>query len=262
MKDVEKNFNYLAKTIKNVPFFTGLNDKEITTFLKHSHIHQYIKGSQIFAYGEQAKNFYIIIDGWVKLYHINADGGETVISLLTKGETFGESATFEDSEYNYNAQVVEGKAKLVTIPSKIIRNIVIENSTIALKMLGSISQHLLQLGLNFEHVTKLSTTQRIGCFLLKLLIDNNLDKSISLPYNKYIVASRLGMQPETLSRGLLKLHKDLDLSIKGRKITVSNIEELLSYCKIGCAKNNSCKLDQYKNCQQHDCDVYRILHIM
>jgi len=41
---------------------------------------------------ESATAFFIVIDGWVKLYRITESGNEAVIRILTKGDSFAESA--------------------------------------------------------------------------------------------------------------------------------------------------------------------------
>src|SRR5450830_1541525 len=48
-------------------------------------------GDSIFRQGDPAASFCIVVDGWIKLYHITATGKEAVIYVFTKGESIAES---------------------------------------------------------------------------------------------------------------------------------------------------------------------------
>ncbi|MDB2415319.1 Crp/Fnr family transcriptional regulator [Rickettsiales bacterium] len=253
--------NYI-ELLKTIPFFNGLSDDELKYFVGKSQQRQYKKNQIIFHYGEPAEKFYIMLEGWIKLYRMNKDGEETVISLVTKGDTFSEAATFEGSDYPYSAQVVGGNAITLVLEAYAIREKVRQSPNIALKMLASITHHSNQLSLTYEHISKLTTAQRIGCFLLKLSMDRNYQKNLELPYNKYLVASRLGMKPETFSRAMKRLNDDLEISLKGREITIPDIDQLQEYCEVECFNDERCSLEKRLTCINKQCDIYRILKLM
>ena len=156
-------------------------------FLNHAREEEYVKTQSLFCYGDAADKFFIVKEGWIKLFRHNSEGKETVIAIVTKGDVFCEVSTFEGSDYPYSAQIVGGNAKCFVIPAHIIREKVRNNPNIALKMLSSLSHHNNQLGLVFEQVTKLTTAQRIGCFLLKLSWDRKNATTLQLPYNKLLI---------------------------------------------------------------------------
>ncbi len=256
-----KNTHHI-NLLKTVPFFAGLEEEELMFFIHQASLQEYKKNQHIFNYGEQAEQFYIMLEGWVKLYRVNKDGEETVISLATKGDTFSEVATFEGSDYPYSAQIVGGKAQCLVIQAYVIREKVRHNPNLALKMLASLSHHSNQLSLSFEHITKLTTAQRFGCFLLKLSMDQHYQTVLRLPYSKYLVASRLGMQPESFSRAMNRLSNDLHIEFKGKEIHIPDIDRLQEYCEVSCFNNESCSLENRLTCNNPQCDVYRILKLM
>ena len=258
--DVSKE-DYSA-LLRGIPFFSGLTQEELSGFVRHATHQVCQKRSQIFQYGDAAEYFYVVLEGWVKLYHVNTEGEETVIALVTKGDVFSEVATFEGSDYPYSAQVVGGNAHFLIIPAYVIRKKVQENPDIALKMLASVSHHMNQLSLTFEHITKLTTAQRVGCFLLKLSLDNNNAKLLKLPYNKYLVSSRLGMQAETFSRAMRRLRQDLGIVFQGREVTIPSLEELQAYCEVFCFDEERCSRAKRLLCTNPQCDIFRILKLM
>lgn len=248
--------------LKTIPFFSGLNEREILLFTEKSQYRQYKKGQHIFGFGEPAENFFILLSGWVKLYRINKDGQETTISLVTKGDVFSEVATFIGSDYPYSALIVGKEVTCLAIKAYHIREYIRENPNIALKMLASMSHHSNQLSLSYEHITTLTSAQRLGCFLLKLSMDRNYETCLLLPYNKNLVASRLGMKPETFSRAMSRLKVDQDIKFKGREVLISDISKLKKYCEIECFSNDSCSLKERLLCKNPQCDIYRILKLM
>tara|TARA_B100001564_G_C20635167_1_gene669321 strand:- start:114 stop:878 length:765 start_codon:yes stop_codon:yes gene_type:complete len=253
--------NYI-ELLKTIPFFNGLSHDELQYFVGKSYQQHYKKNEPLFSYGEPAEKFFIMLEGWIKLYRTNKDGEETVIALVTKGDTFSEAATFEGSDYPYSAQVVGGNASTLVLEAYAIRDKVRQNPNIALKMLASITHHSNQLSLTYEHISKLTTAQRVGCFLLKLSMDRNYQTNLQLPYNKYLVASRLGMKPETFSRSMKRLNNDLHINLKGREVTIPNIDNLQEYCEVECLNDEKCSLEKRLLCTNKQCDVYRILKLM
>lgn len=248
--------------LKKIPFFNGLSKEELSYFTHCLYPQKYKKNQQIFHYGDPAEQFYIMLEGWVKLYRVNKEGEETVITLITKGDTFSEVATFEGSDYPYSAQTVGGNAECLILQAHIIREKVQNNPSMALKMLASLSHYSNQLSLNYEQITKLTSAQRLGSFLLKLSMDNSYEKNLQLPYNKYLVASRLSMKPETFSRAMKRLHDDLHIIFKGREVTIPDIDMLQYYCEVGCFNDTACDLNKRLHCTNPQCDIYRILTLM
>ena len=53
-----------------------------------------------------ATAFFIIIDGWIKLYRSTAGGDDTVIEVLTKGDSFAVAGAFAGACYLSTAEAV------------------------------------------------------------------------------------------------------------------------------------------------------------
>jgi CRP-like cAMP-binding protein len=67
------------------------------------------------------------------------------------------------------------------------------------------ARRLQDLVFQLESVSSRSTVERLAHFTLRLYDRASGDCRIALPLDKNLIAARLGMQPETLSRGLAKL---------------------------------------------------------
>jgi len=251
-----------ATLLQSIPFFSELSDENVQWFLDKARFAEYPKKSFLFQRGDSADLMYIIIDGWVKLYQTNREGEETVQAILTRGDSFGEETSLENGDYLYNAQVAGNTTKCLIIPSAIIRERIKKDPNIAIKILTALTHHLAQTSLMYDHFTKLTAAQRLAAFILKLSMSLGYTKTMKLPYNKLLVASRLCMQPETFSRAIKRLEEDTGTSINKREITISDIETLQNYCEVYCCQDKECSLEEQLTCSDQRCDLFRFLKLM
>ena len=76
--------------LKSSSLFSSLSDEDMDCFQRVAQDHSYKKGKVLYIEEEQAKFFYVIVSGWIKLFHINADGDEVIVDMLTAGHIVGE----------------------------------------------------------------------------------------------------------------------------------------------------------------------------
>lgn len=199
------------------------------------------KGKILFVNQDPAERFYIIKSGWVKLFRETVDGTQAVVDILDRGHIFGEHALFNNGLYSYSAEVAEA-AEIISLPMQYLQKELQQNNALSLNMLETMAQQHLKLDKEVEHRSLQTAPQRIGCFILRLARDTQDDKiTIQLPYDKTLVASRLGMQPETFSRALSKLKNQTGIRVKGSIIEVENLSPLIEYTCNACSSNYPCK---------------------
>jgi len=144
--------------------------------------------------------------------------------VFTRGESFAEAASFADGVFPVGAEAIE-EARLLVVPVGSFTRRLRENPDFAINMLGSMSQHLRGLVQQVEQRTVKSAAQRLGAFLLRLSADGGGGVTISLPTEKTLVAARLGMQPETLSRALAKL-RAVGVETHDRQVVIQDVAAL------------------------------------
>lgn len=189
----------------------------------------YEKGVLLFDQGAPAEFFYLVIDGWVKVFRSSIGGDETVVSLFQRGETFAEASIFMGGHYPVSAETVT-TCRLLRFSGRKLREIVREQPEVALSMLASSSQHLKMLVSQIDHMKRLTAPQRLAHFLLKLGPRAGGPCTIDLPYEKALLANRLGMTPESLSRALGKL-KPLGVSVVRDSIGIADTAQLRKFAE-------------------------------
>ena len=218
-----------ASVLMTLPFFAGISSDLLAKMTAAAQIRNYKKGKLLFLENEPSGRFYIVLSGWVKMFKGNATGEETVLQMLGANETVAESAVFLGVPYPASAQVAEDSV-LLSIPAPIIREEIRNDSVLALNMVTCISEHSHALIHQIEATRLKSVTERVGWFLLKLLIESkHASKEIRLPYDKAMIASFLAMTPETFSR-TLKQFKDRGFKVDSHSVTLPDIKMLCSFC--------------------------------
>lgn len=228
---LSNGLNEYIKYIKTLPLFIGIDNDVLFNLLKHARIAKHSKGNLIFMQGEQASRFYIVLNGWVKLFKGNIEGQESILQVIHKGEALIESVLITGSIYPVSAQAVES-CVLLSIPTAIIKEQMQNNQYLAINMLATLAGRSQDLISQFEQLTLKTVTQRVGWFLLKLYLDNG-EKSLSLklPYDKSLIAGYLGMKPETFSRTLQTL-REQGISSEQNLINLRNALKLCEYCDV------------------------------
>jgi CRP/FNR family transcriptional regulator, dissimilatory nitrate respiration regulator len=174
--------------------------------------------------GDPATAFFIVIDGWVKLYRSAASGDEAVINILTKGESFAESVAFTGSPYFSTAEAVS-EVRVGRIPADHIVRCIRASPEIALAMVASISQHMQNLVQQVEQLKAHSGVQRVAEFLASLSMKEQGHCSVVLPYDKILIAGRLGLTPESLSRAFARL-RTIGVSVDASHVVVADVGKL------------------------------------
>src|SRR6476620_4115081 len=104
------------KTASQTAVLSGLNPRTVQTLLAPATVVDLKPSDALFRQGELAAAFFIVIDGWVKLYRITPAGDEAVLHVLTKGESFAEAVAFAGGRYPATASAVT-HSRVVLIPA-------------------------------------------------------------------------------------------------------------------------------------------------
>ena len=237
--------------IEELPFFINLPEDIISSLLQHAQVREYKKGNLLFLEGEVSSRLHIILSGWIKLFKGTSSGDETVLQMLSSGDMIAESAVFLNANYPVSAQVVK-KSVILTLPAPIIRERIKQHNEVALRVLDGISKHSHSLIQEFENIRLKPATERVGWFLLKLLLDQGkVPDLIELPYDKSLIASYLDMKPETFSR-TLKRFKENGFEINKSSVILPRVGALCGFCDHDLAA--TCERHNTPACSNPDCN--------
>jgi CRP-like cAMP-binding protein len=210
--------------ISRIAVFRGLKHKTVEHVIAPATAVMLQPDETLFRQGEPATAFFIVINGWVKLYRIAVSGEETVLNVLTKGGSYAEAHALTGAHYPATAEAVS-EARVVRIPADHVVRCIRETPDIALAMIASASQHLHHLVEQIEHLKAQSGVQRVAEFLASLAPVESGAYDIALPYDKVLIAARLGLKPESLSRAFAKL-RAVGVAVHAAHVAVNDVGKL------------------------------------
>lgn len=202
------------EAIAHQPLFEPLRSDQREQLLAAARVLALPQGEPLFQRGERARHFYLVLEGTMKLFLLSQEGEEKVVEVMQPGDTFAEAVMFMEAEaYPVNATALT-PARVAAFPSAIFLQALRENPELALRMLGTVSRRLHALLRQINELSLQDAMQRVAAYILALRPEGADRVELELP--KQVIASRLGIKPETLSRtlgnlrdrGLLAVHGD------------------------------------------------------
>ena len=214
--------------VMRAPLFKAMGREITGAIVQNRTARHYERGERVFQQGDPADSFFLLIEGWVKLYREREDGAQVVVAIFTAGDTFAEAAMFLGARFPASAEAVS-PARILRIDGGALRRAIVQKPQLAFDMLAAASVHLKQMVEQIEQLKAQSAPQRIADFLLDQVTSTSGPAYIALPYEKALIANRLGMQPESFSRALVKL-RDLGVTVARDNVHITDLARLVDFC--------------------------------
>lgn len=229
-----------SKSEPSIALFRGLTESQKNSLLSNSKKITLKAGDPIFYHGDPVTHFYILLKGAIQLYRESPDGQEKTLDILVPEQALCAGEIMEPCcTYKANAKAVSDSV-ILEFPIALIKDAVKKINHFALNLLSIISQQAYQAEIEAEHQAKMSSTQLVACFLQRLCILYDFNpQGFELPYSKTLIASRLGMELETFSRTLNKLHKH-GIEVKGTNVSIYNLPKTEHYVCHTCSVAEEC----------------------
>lgn len=233
----------LAARLQHHPLFREY-EKAWTPVLGDLRLRRCSKDDVLAQHGEAASAVYVVLSGWVMLVRHTPDGREVTIGLCSDGDIFGEAGLFPHANYPNTAQVLQAGTEVLEIPSALLRGLMQAHPDLSHALMEELGKRVTAAQLQLEQMSSLTAGQRLGCFLLRLCQSQSAQfPNLSIPVGKNVIASYLGMKPETLSRSFQQLAQ-IGVEIKGSHAEVKDIDQLRSFVCDSCGESGLCVTEQ------------------
>lgn len=217
--------------IRQNPLFEQLTEAELQRVACHGNLVELDAGETVFCQGEPCHQFYLVRRGMIKLYRISVDGTEKVMDLIGPQQSFAETAMFSDN-YPLHAAAIE-PSTVFAFDCKDFMAQLRGNIELCFRLMASMSQRLHGMINEIDGLTLHSGTQRLAQYLLEQVPEGVVQSPcIRLLVPKLVIASRLGIQPETFSRIMARLRSDGMIETHNDTILLKDLAALR--CMAGC----------------------------
>ena len=226
---------------EKLALFADLSAAERDELIRASRIRNLKKNDFAFHHGAPCSSFFIVAGGAIRVHRETPDGKEVTLNIAIVGDTLGDHEMFENRDSYQSSALATEDSILIEYSTEWIKQKIREHSDLALNMLATISKSSSRLAIDKEHLVTLKTPQRIACFLLRLCALHDFNPShFVLPYSKITIASKLGMEPESFSRALVKL-KEVGVTVNGHDVQIANAPALENYVCSACSIAEDCE---------------------
>jgi CRP/FNR family transcriptional regulator, dissimilatory nitrate respiration regulator len=238
----------LHEAIASAPMFDGLDEAHVDLLAAESRSIFLPAGQVLFRRGTPSTGFYMVREGRMQLSVSNSEGVVKVIEILSPGSAFGHAVMFLREPYPVDATAL-ADTHLIFVPVRAVDRILDEDPSMARIMLASMAKRLQSKVQDITMLSLQSATQRIVAFVLGAVGAGSYDlggegsattetaraeahaASIELPALKQVLASRLGMTPETFSRAMRTLTAAGLVAVEGSTLRVPDVAALDAYSR-------------------------------
>ena len=227
MTDARRNPTVDTDELRKHPALTHVGGALLKQVSNGSHLVRLDTKQHLFHQNEAANHFYLLRSGRIKLYRVSPDGDEKVIELIAPGDSFAEAVMFmREHAYPVHAMALV-RSEVIAIPNQPVLE-VLENSTEAcFQLMRGLSTRLREKIAEIDALTLQNAGLRLVNYIMQFLpVGATTPQRLELPAAKQVVAARLSIQPETLSRLLGQLEASGVIRVSGREIHIADVERL------------------------------------
>lgn len=161
-------------------------------------------GTVVFREGDAANTLFIVATGHAGIFLGKPGDFGCLAGIAGPGDLLGESGIIGSPTYATSAQMLHA-GELVGLPTAAVQRLMNERFETVLALMSVMSQRIRRQVREIMDLKMKTAPQRLASHLATLTAVEEGPAEVRLPYEKKLLASQLGMQPETLSRALMKL---------------------------------------------------------
>src|SRR4030042_5742081 len=161
-----------VELLKRCPLFAGLKEEDLKQIRSIALLKQVRKKAIIFSEGEEARGFYVILSGKVKLYKVSPDGKEQILHVVSAPDAFAEAALFLEGSYPAFAEALSD-SQLVFFPKRDFIQLVEKNPQLSINMIVSLSHFLRRFASLIEDLSLKEVSSSIAKYLMDLSLKHS-----------------------------------------------------------------------------------------
>ncbi len=189
--------------LSGLPPFSRLSVDQIREVLDRATPQRWDEGRDVFRAGEAAKNFYLLLDGAIRVVRTTEDGEQVVPLHIPPGQLFGIAPAFNLDSYPATA-VAAVESLTLSWPTRHWSGFVDRYEGFASETWQTIGERMRQLHSRIEELSTRAVEQRVASVLLQILRQSGrkVEGGIEIPFpiTRATIAEMTGTTLHTVSR--------------------------------------------------------------
>lgn len=217
-----------AGEIRQLELFRDCADDTFDALVTAGFLQRFPPGVVLIQESEPADFLYVVVEGLVEMYGSHA-GRETTIGFVRPIGTFILAAVLKDQVYLQSARTLE-KSRVLMIPAPNVREAMQRDTAFMSAIVSELATCYRNVVKDLKNQKLRTGTERLANWLLRANEQQGDRGVVELGIGKRVLASRLGMTPENLSRAFATLGP-YGLVVNGPTIRIEDLEELIRFAK-------------------------------
>jgi CRP-like cAMP-binding protein len=212
----------IKAVLEKLPLLEGVSQEAVRELATQSMLVRIGRGEAVVRRGDPVPSVYAVAFGAMKARLAPPHGGEIVLALLGAGATFGETAVVLGQPSSVDLVALED-TMLVATRASCITALVERNLRFSRNLARALAER------NHSLLAELQAGRLPGAQRLAVYLDSIAEhgsQAARLPVSKTLLAARLGMKKETLSRLLAEFARQGLIEVCGRDIAIRDAARL------------------------------------
>jgi len=204
--------------------FEGVEKRRVDEMLKGSFLQRFPAGVELVREGDMADFLHVVVEGKVEIYSAYRDR-ETTVSVLGPGQCFIMAAVVLDRVYLKSARSLTS-ARILLLPADAVRRHFADDPAFARGLATDLAEAYRAVVKELKNQKLRSGLERLANWLLAYRTEQGNANRFELPFEKKVLAARLGMAPEVLSRSFAAL-APYQVKVSGSTIELRDVEAVI-----------------------------------
>jgi CRP/FNR family transcriptional regulator, transcriptional activator FtrB len=216
------------QALRAIPLLQDLEDRVLDRLAAISTIVDAPEATELIRQGEAADRLYIVLDGQLAGVNTAPNGTTAVVEVVRAGETLGLATVLARLPRLISVRTIT-PCRLLAIDAKGLLALVAEETSLVTALLRAEAKEFRALVRQVCDLKLRTTAQRLGCYLLSLSTEQKANATaLRLPFDKRLLAARLGCRQENLSRAFAAL-RGFGVEPHGARVILHDIAKLRDY---------------------------------
>jgi CRP/FNR family transcriptional regulator, transcriptional activator FtrB len=220
--------SFILQALSATPLLRNLTDSVLNRLAAISKIVNAPEDTEICRQGDPADELFIVLEGQLAGFSTAANGTTAVVEVIRTGETLGLATLLARLPRLLGVRTVT-PSSLISIDAHGLLALVAQEPSLVTALLRAEANEFHALVRQVCDLKLRTTAQRLGCYLLSLATERHGNATaLRLPFDKRLLAARLGCRQENLSRAFASL-RGFGVETHGARVILHDIASLKAY---------------------------------
>jgi CRP/FNR family cyclic AMP-dependent transcriptional regulator len=203
--------------LKSVPMFAALPPDQLRGLVAMFMRRSAPRGTTVLHEGGPSDCLYIVMSGRLKVMMGEADGKETILSILGAGEFFGEMGLIDDNPRSASVVAIEA-CELLMLTRRDFRKCLVENAELAMAVMRVLVRR--EADRKIGSLAMLDVYGRVARLLLDMSQSVNGQRVVTKRITKQDIAKMVGASREMVSKVMEDLQTSGYIEVQGSTIVL------------------------------------------